>query len=180
MEQKIIYPDFYTWQKKAITLKSGLVFAPEDFYIVKRQEYLITDDGCVGSATSRKDFFTGNEALELEEKILKPAGWRLPTKDDWQTTLNELKTLRRLRRKLKFTLEGYVDPDFMDEYNQNPSLSSAFGQGYSGYWWSSTQYCYPDIMHCMALLERLDPIMHINGCDFGYSIRCVARQYAPF
>ena len=180
----VIYPAFYTWHKEAINTKSGLIFAPEDFYIVKRREHLLTDDGCAGSETHRKTFFTGDEALELEKKVLMPNGWRLPTKDDWQAVCDEFRTPGRLKRKLKLTLNGYIDYDEMGEYNQKLEANNILGLGPFGYFWSSTEFDKAS-MYCMgignSLIGRfLGPTVAVDRRDYGYSIRCVAREYWPF
>ena len=66
---EVVYPDFSYWKENAIEW-AGLRFAPEDFYVVDEQG-------------RRKTHFAWDEAIEYEEKVMKPNGWRLPTDNEW-------------------------------------------------------------------------------------------------
>ena len=65
--KEAIFPDFSAWRRDAIKTKSGLVFAPSDLYISNK-------DGV------RRYFFTWDEAMQIEQQILRPCGWRLPSR----------------------------------------------------------------------------------------------------
>lgn len=160
MEQVFIYPDLSPWWKNAIHTKSGVVFAPEDFYLLDEQG-------------RRKEFFTWDEALDIEKKILRPNGWRLPTINDWAKAVIEFKKSKYMRLKLNLGLNGFIWWGEVDMYNMNLDMAVPGFQGMYGYYWSSTKYSKYRIynMHVSTSKIRL---VHGSYSDYGNSIRCVA------
>lgn len=105
IDDELVYPDFSIWEHSAITTETGIVFAPEDFCVYY-------GDGL------QRDYFSYDEAMEIEENILRPYGWRLPTAKEWLRVINEFVTPERLRNALKLSRNGYIPHEGMDEYRR--------------------------------------------------------------
>ena len=111
------------WGENGIKSKlTGLIVAPEN----------ITKDlaGDIGTEKDGKMYFTWYEAMKLEEKVLKPNGWRLPTRSEWvllaeEFGQNEYGELDAdvLMKSLKLPLTGNV---------WSGSLNNGTANGY--YW----------------------------------------------
>ena len=154
------YPVFSAWEKDAIRTEFGLVFAPEDLYYID-------------SRGRRWEFFAGDEALELERKLLKPSGWRLPTRDDWANVSRTLRTSERIRSDLSLQSKGFIHPDDWKAYKSQSKVVSPLRQGVRGYYWSSTQHG-----SCSSFFLRITMPKGIKTTDYcywaeGLSIRCV-------
>ena len=128
MEQKHVFPDFSAWRERTIRTRSGLYFAPEDFYIVNE----------IGA---RKTYFTWEEAIVLEQSVAISAGWRLPTSSDWKQIVGEFKDPTSLRFGLDLGYHGCIWTGKMDEYNYNHDSVPPLLKGYYGCYWSSTFAC---------------------------------------
>lgn len=164
MEQKQIYSDFSVWEKYAIRTKSGLIFAPDD---------LVVRDGL----GHQKEFFTWKEAMELEESVLKPAGWRLPTMDEWKRAVFEFRSAKKIRSALDLGLNGIIEVNLMDSYNYRPRVEIVAFRGIYGLYRSSTTY--QDFSKKQFLSLYLDSSVAVpfnNSEDKGYSVRCVLNQ----
>lgn len=66
---------FKDWEKGIRSKLADIIVAPEN--VTKELA------GDIGTEKEGKMYFTYNEAMELEEKVLKPNGWRLPTRSEW-------------------------------------------------------------------------------------------------
>lgn len=122
------YPDFKKWEEDDIVTdawirigseEAFLSIAPEDFYVEKDGE--------------RQYLFTWDEAIKLEEEVLKPNGWRLPTCKELARLCvtyiddNGEDDVESFMKELKVELRGYK--------NSNGNIGNV---GSFGYWWSST------------------------------------------
>lgn len=120
------------WEEKGIKSKlTGLTIAPEDFNFV---------GGLVngGFKADGHAYFTWEEAAKLEEEVLKPYGWRLPTRREWALIVEEFgndecgelrsdtlsASLGLAKNGCKIPAEGIKE----------------FGE--YGYYWSRTPYSY--------------------------------------
>lgn len=161
------HPDFEKWRRDCIetAVYAGrdydnnrdlfLTVAPEDFYIIQNG--------------ARKEYFTWDEAMELEKKVLKPNGWRLPTckelaqlcacyiddkgSDDVERFMKELNAERR----------GDMDT--------NGSIGNV---GSYGLWWSSTA---SSAAYARGLLFNSGYFYPQDGYykGYGFAVRCVAQ-----
>jgi uncharacterized protein (TIGR02145 family) len=112
---------------------------------------------------------------------LCPTGWHVPTDAEWTTLENSLGGSSIAGGKMK-----EIGTTYWSSPNAGASNSSGFsglpggyrddfgqyvGEGYNGYWWSSTQIpsCY------FRYLNWLAPNVNRSGNNelFGYSVRCV-------
>lgn len=166
------YPDFEKWREDAIESNVWLGFdedgrdefltiAPEDFYIEK--------DG------KKQYYFTWDEAMKLEEEVLKPNGWRLPTCKEWaQICEYYIKDdgsddVERFMKELKMEMKGYLDEDAM----KNGGKVSYVGS--EGLFWSSTSASAPGARRLLFLSSDLYP-QNSSYKGFGLSVRCVACE----
>lgn len=153
----IKYPDFDTWEDNSISLLNGeLILAPEDFYVIDKNG-------------EKKEYFTWDEAMEYEEKVLKPNGWRLPT-----------------CRELCLIAANYVNEEgnddtelFMDELHANlKGHKDEDGNinyvGSRGYWWSSTAASSTDARRLSFGSGYFYP-QYNNAKGYGFAVRCVAQ-----
>lgn len=153
----IKYPDFDTWEDNSISLLNGeLILAPEDFYVIDKNG-------------EKKEYFTWDEAMEYEEKVLKPNGWRLPT-----------------CREMCLIAANYVNEEgnddtelFMDELHANlkghkDEDGNINGVGSNGYWWSSTASSNGYARYLIFFSGYFRPQSNGNK-GYGFSVRCVAQ-----
>lgn len=160
MEQNRTYPDFEEWRENAIPTASGLKLAPEDFYV---------QDG-IGQ---RKKHFNWDEAMKYEKAVLRPNGWRLPTRDEWIKIANEFKTPDKLRYILRLGLNGTICWYDMNKYRQNPNKVRTIFQDVCGYYWSSTKANEAET-YFMFLNESITNPAGDSGVCSGFSMRCLA------
>lgn len=158
------YPDFESWKDNLIELDCGLKFAPEDFYVGNRK------------------FFTWNEAMEYEEEVLKPNGFRLPTLVEWAMAFCECgqeddgsDDPDKFEEKLKLKKNGYIPPYRMDDYKKDPSSTSEDDQGSFGYFWSATPISAAVSYGLDYNSGGVNPQGGSNK-GYGYSVRCVAVE----
>lgn len=164
------YPDFRKWTADAIVTQvldstkavtaytdenDGLRFAPEDFYI--------EEDG------ERQYLFTWDEAMKLEEEVLKPNGWRLPTCEE-----------------LVQLCATYIDDEggddaerFMKELNVEKCGwkgidGTVGGVGSNGGWWSSTAYSSTSARYLGFDSGDFYPQTNSSKGN-GFAVRCVAQ-----
>ncbi len=162
-------PDFSAWKKDETKTRSGITFAPEDF--------CLTD-----SEGRRKELFTWREAMELEERILRQNGWRLPTDDEWSQMIRELGHAG-LRNKLKLCLNGCVNSSDMPNYNSSlVQINRNHGKGEQGFYWSRTAYSstvHTEKYACGMFLDKNGAFIYASAFTFativdnGLSVRCV-------
>ena len=155
MEQKTAYPDFFAWKQDSFKTKSGLVFAPEDLYVI--------DDQC----RRMEYYFTWDEAMELERTVLRPAGWRLPTIEEWVMIIEEYKNSVRLRSALNMGCNGLISKKKLDIVPEC--------RGTCGYFWSSTpggvHYAHYMYFASSSVYPRHDFTLR----DFyAFNVRCVS------
>lgn len=148
MKRKYSYPDYSMWEKEAIHTDSGLIFAPEDFYV-------IDEEG------NRRDLFTWDEAMGEDNKIIPPEGWRLPTRDEWEMIADEFDTPKRLRKGLNMDFHGIVSMYDIDEYKDNLDSFVPLEQGEYGYYWSSTQWRRDSV----GILHFFDKAIIVGCCS---------------
>lgn len=159
MEKEQYYPDFESWKKNAIKV-DGLTFAPEDFYVLDKQG-------------RKKEFFTWYEAMEYEEKILKPNGWRLPTENELQQVCRAfIYDLQKARSCLHLGLNGLIWPEDMDKYNSTFDAPIGHGVVSFGGYWSCTEYSGWGA-HSLHL-NSSETLINCNDKFHGFSVRCVS------
>lgn len=92
---------FGRWENESIESKlANVIVAPEN--ITKELA------GDIGTEKEGKMYFTYDEAMELEKKVLKPNGWRLPTRSEWVMLAEEFGQDRKgvLRKDLLMSRLG--------------------------------------------------------------------------
>ena len=154
---------FSAWKENAIHTGSGITFAPEDFYVLDEQG-------------RRKEFFTWDEAMQLEREILRPNGWRLSTLQDWAKVGHEFKTSRNIREKLHLGLNGLIWWDKMERCNEDPdSVTTPCAWGDYGFYWSSTMINGVGVYRLYLDDSLIRPARSSNYRNYGSSVRCVAQ-----
>lgn len=153
------YPDFKKWEEDDIVTdvwtRSGseetfLSIAPEDFYIEKDGE--------------RQYHFTWDEAMKLEEEVLKPNGWRLPTCKELAqlcaTYINDKgeDDVKRFMEELNVEMRGWKDAN--DTY------------GNDGNWWSSTATSTTSARYLFFASGRFYP-QEFSKKVYGFAVRPV-------
>lgn len=162
MERKETYPNFKEWKKIAFHTRTGLCFAPEDFYIIK-EDY------------RRKSYFSKAEAFELEESVMKPNGWRLPTRDEWLRVMQELGDIEGVREVLRLGINGYIKWQDVEKYDSNPSMVAPVCFGSMSYYWSST--ISPDTkLNLLRLTNTEALLVSEHRYTERFSIRCVRDE----
>ncbi len=158
-----IYPDFSAWKENATKTKSGLVLAPENFYILDERG-------------RKKECFTWGEAIKLEHDILKPAGWRLPTISEWKTINQSYRATKEICSVLNLSLSGIVWPENMAEYNRRPTTIFHDSRNIIGCYWSSSAdgFCYANCLNLNS--SDAYPMYFIQHRNFGQSIRCLLNE----
>ena len=161
--RKIELPDFSLWKDKSIKV-AGLTFAPEDFCINKKTTML-----CL------KRFFSYPEAMECEEKILIPNGWRFPTEKEWKKVVDEFEgDTDDLCRHIGIRCYGYVPSYSMDEYYEPANYAFEFcHESLRGYYWSRDM-SFRNYAYYLQLGRRAD-VGYTTIWD-GLLLRCVSLK----
>ena len=122
--------DISTWFKNGKRTQAGPIVAPENFVLEK--EIILTgvdksgDPDEVTILHAGKEFFTLDEAEELQEQGYFPEGWRLPTVTEagaWLTEFadkNLINPSGKIMAQLGLKLDGYIYPS-MHIYNHCPT-----------------------------------------------------------
>ena len=159
MEQNKIYPDFSLWDKNAIKTDSGIIFAPEDFCVIDEYDRW-------------KSYFTWDEAIELERTVLRPAGWRIPSLEEWRLAVAEYGKSKMIRSALHLECNGFVSSDLMADYNLHPSVEHISHADRMGFYWSSTTR--GETVVYRLYLGKTNVRTSCNFVrSFGYNVRCV-------
>lgn len=135
-----------------------------------------------------------NNDLEMEKiygrlytweaaKAACPAGWHIPTDEEWQTLIDYLGGENVAGSKLKETgISHWQSP------NEGATNESGFtalpggdryyngtfsGVGYYGYWWSATEYGAADAWSRCMYYSSASVNRHSSYEAGGFSIRCV-------
>lgn len=155
LDEEASYPDFAEWESIGVC---GLSFASRNLEIVDKYNRV-------------HRHFTYGEAKSLEEKILRPNGWRLPTSEEWRKVKDKHPTTTG--DVLKLTKNGWVWPEDIIEWSRDPSaILKITHQCDAGCYWSSTA---SDDFEAQGLV--IPKSIHVCMCGFieycGLSIRCV-------
>ena len=147
-------PDFDKWKKEAIDTGMGFVVAPEDFKL------------------GDKEYFTWDEAKEIEKKYLIPRGWRLPTPNEFVMLYGKYgidedgdDDAEAFREVLNMELKGWKDED-----------GSLYNQGSSGDWWSTAATSATNAYNLGMLSSDLNPQNSSNQA-YGFALRCVSTGF---
>ena len=163
MKKGCSYPNFNEWHVKSIFVNKRLSFAPKNFYVIDRHEQY-------------RSFFTFKEALDIEKKILRPNGWRLPTFEEWKIVKEDFMLAQAFAGDLNLQLQGFVSWCDMKVYKRNRynEYSCSLYSGLAGYYWSSEAF---GAGHALALI-RYDNLVYTEPVETrnGLSIRCVALE----
>lgn len=119
------YNDFSKWHEHLIRVDTGLVLAPDDF--------CLTDD-----KGNSRSLFSWHEAITLEEIVLRPNGWRLPTVLEWRCIIEKYKGVRRLNNALNLSKHGWSEKAHMAEGQDSAQGDCMHELNNGGYYWSST------------------------------------------
>lgn len=160
-----LYTALYSsrWEENGIKSElAGLIIAPEDYV-----------------APNGKRYFTYDEAMELEEKVLKPNGWRLPTANEWTKIVAEFGTDENpdaAIEVLNLESNGFIWDNCMKEYNKDPKdYDSVIGRGVGGHWWSATATSSTYAYLLYTFSGRVIP-QDINDRGDGFAVRCVKED----
>ena len=101
---------------------------------------------------------------------LAPAGWRIPTKEDWDELKRHFNTVDGVKG-----MKGIRD--FCSEYSGSRGINGAFGgQEYTSYWWRQMPEL-SDMNWGCRLSASSSSLDGIDGFQrFGFSVRCVLEQ----
>lgn len=140
------------WNKNAISTGLGFKVAPTDFEL----------DG--------NEYFTWDEAKEIEEKYLIPNGWRLPTTSEWYQLVGRFGIDEKgnddaasFRDALHMTLKGWRDDN-----------GQLYHQGAFGSWWSTSATASDTARVLNMNATVLDPQSNYSKLD-GFTLRCVSN-----
>lgn len=97
ISRNMLVSDPASWKRDGIRTRTGLTFAPKNLRIIR-------EPGC------EQEYFSWYEATELEQRILRPCGWRLPTAEEWKNITRDYAPLGRMINKLKLSYDGRIDP----------------------------------------------------------------------
>jgi uncharacterized protein (TIGR02145 family) len=112
---------------------------------------------------------------------LCPAGWRIPTDDDWDYLISYLGGEAIAGGKLKESgTKHWSDPNtgadnssgFMALPGGNRT-SGDYTMGFKGYWWSATENNILLAGSCSILFSYSTAIRETGLKSFGYSVRCI-------
>lgn len=144
---------FEEWEKNGTKVeKLGIIVASRDVD-------LNYDD--MGVVRENNVYYTYNKAMEVEKKHLKPNGWRLPTKDEWQALYDEYGN--DIVDVLGLQKNGYI----------SAANGSLYDQGTYGYYWSSTAGSSATLAYDFGFnASDFYPQGH-NLKGYGSSVRCV-------
>lgn len=144
------------WNENAIETGLGLRVAPADFKL------------------GDKEYFTWDEAKEIEEKYLKPKGWRLPTVNEFVMLYGKYgidgagdDDVEGFRDKLKMELRGYRDSD-----------DHLYNQGTYGLWWSTSANSSTSACNLLMFSSVLYP-QGSGSKVYGLTLRCVSPDSFP-
>lgn len=139
------------WKENAIDTGMGFKLAPADLEI----------DG--------KEYFTWDEAKEIEEKYLKPNGWRLPTVGEFVMLYGKYgidedgeDDVEAFCEALKIEKKGYKDS------NGLLNLQDSYGV-----WWSTAASSVSLAYALYMLSSNLNPQGN-NFKAYGFALRCVS------
>ena len=155
------------WGARAVRA-CGITFAPEDLVL---DEDVTLKDGTI--LKKGKKYFSWYEATALAAEGQLPKGWRLPTAKELRK-LRDKVSLERIKKILRFGLNGYVISRKMDEYNDDPEhFENIHGQEVDGYYWSGTECC-ADYAYEFEFYKDGYTDVDSDYKHHGFSIRCVA------
>lgn len=170
---QIFYPRFSEWERHAIETKRGIIFAPHNFFIAY--------DHDVTRPSKTRAYFSWPEAIEFEEKILRPNGWRLPIASELEWVAEQNDAHEFVLKRLNLGLYGYISKEKMTDYNNglsDDSMRLVTDTATRGYYWSSTSSTGSTAFALSfggSILAKDMPEVDERGGEkgFGYSIRCV-------
>lgn len=122
----------------------------------------------------------------VETGKICPTGWHVPTDDEWTTLIDYLGGERVAGGKLKEKGTTHWESPNSEATNEsgftalpNGFRFGSFGNGsfkslgFSGYWWSSTEY-YATLAWVRGMVyDTGDVYRDFSFKDYGYSVRCV-------
>ena len=170
---QIVYPRFSEWERHAIETRSGIIFAPYDFFIAYDRD--------VTRPSKTRAYFSWLEAIGFEEKILRPNGWRLPIAGELEWVAEENDAHEFVLKRLNLGLNGYIPKEKMTDYRNgfsDVSMRLVSDIATRGYYWSSTSSTGSTALALSfgeSVLAKDMPEVDEKGSEkgFGYSIRCV-------
>lgn len=152
---------FDRWEQGGIKSKlANLIIAPENCNFVDLSINVGTEiDGNV--------YYTFTEAMELEEKVLLPNGWRLPTRSEWALLVEEFGQneegeldVGRLTERLTLPFTGYFGGG-----------SFRNGDTYGNYW-SRTSHSDTNAYYLSFDASNIYP-QDYNDKQYGFAVRAV-------
>ena len=161
--------------KKYIAVKIG-----NQIWMAENLNYNTNNSWCYDDSSSNCNKYGRLYTWEAA-KTACPAGWHLPSDDEWTTLTNYLGRIDVAGGKLKST-NGWNSPDSGVTNNSGftalpggyRGFSGTFdGVGTNGLWWSSTEdgrddAWYRVLDYSFSYVGRFD-----NDKDYGFSVRCL-------
>lgn len=160
------YPNLFDWYKDGYMIENNFIVAPEDF--------------CLSRDGEKEDYrFTWKEVRDIEEEILLPYGWEIPTMNDWEVICKYFSTYEEMAYKLHLVSRGYT---YYDDAERREKVSN-LGKSRCWYYskdnsrkWTRGQVHY-------ASLDRHDSYKYNEIANFSckpeqrkFAIRCISRD----
>jgi uncharacterized protein (TIGR02145 family) len=117
-----------------------------------------------------------------------PAGWHLPTKEEWNTLVRHVGVPSTAGRFIKSKTGWNDSGNGTDDYGYsalpggNRTYDDFYNVGNSGDWWSATEGAAEDgaglayYRYVYYRYERVDEL--VGGKEVGRSVRCVATSHS--
>ncbi|MBT6710304.1 MAG: hypothetical protein HOB22_01165 [Candidatus Marinimicrobia bacterium] len=142
--------------------------------------YAVYDDDDVNTDTYG---FLYNWYAVDDSRIIAPDGWHVPTDDEWTTLTDYLGGTSVSGGKMKETGTEHWSSPNTDATNESGFTALPGGyryfngnyihQGYSGYFWSSTEYSSNSAWYRTLNYNYSDVDRGSNYKKYGFSLRCV-------
>lgn len=156
------YSVFPEWKRNSVETQWGLIFAPNNFYTSDEQEKLFSR-------------FSWDEAKIIEEILLKPAGWRLPTMNEWGMVIKYARKDQELFSTINLCREGWIPKPCVIAELEPQFAQYSLGRDFIGAYWSSTA-CNDSEAYCYIFDKNKHAAITPQDKECGLSIRCVLND----
>ena len=171
-EDSCLY-DSFTDERDEQTYK--MVLVGKTLWMAENLRYEKTG-GCYGENASMCDEY-GSLYSWKNAVTSCPTGWRLPTKEDFESLMSSIGGIDVAGAKL-MAQEGWKNSNGTDEYGLTMLPGGLFDGGafsFAGeraYFWTSTEYN-SSVAYSMVLLGEENAYLNLSDKNSGLSVRCV-------